>query len=58
MKTILFGAGASVDESKNGRVPLTKELFKNLREKNLLGRIFLVNGYTNSRETIAKILNV
>ncbi len=31
-KTILFGAGASVDESVNGRVPLTGELFAVLRE--------------------------
>ncbi|HDZ26986.1 MAG TPA: hypothetical protein ENH65_10815, partial [Candidatus Aminicenantes bacterium] len=32
MKTILFGSGASVDESANGKVPLTNGLFKALRE--------------------------
>ena len=31
-KTILFGAGASIDESANGPVPLTKDLFDILRE--------------------------
>lgn len=33
MKTILFGAGASVDESMNGKVPLTSELFQVLRRE-------------------------